>query len=116
MKTGEEQGTHSRVIIGVFHPLGEKVRDQLLALRKPTRAGGADGVNLVVPAPRVTLGQLPGPVSSKKPLGCHTNPRREAGLGCSGCSPHCPLCALGSLGTQKSWHRVQPQFQHLQSE
>lgn len=48
MKTGEEQGTHSRVIIGVFHPLGEKVRDQLLALRKPTRAGGADGVNLVV--------------------------------------------------------------------
>lgn len=110
MKTGEEQGTHSRVIIGVIHPLREKARDQLLALRKPTRAGGADGVNLVVPAPGVTLSQLPGPDSSKESLGWHTTPCREAGLGCSGCSPRCPLCALGSLGTQRSWHRAQPQF------
>lgn len=51
MNTGEEQGTHSRVIIRAIHPIGEKFRDQLLALRNPRGAGGADGVNLVVPAP-----------------------------------------------------------------
>lgn len=37
-----------RVIIGAIHPIGEKFRDQLLALRNPSGAGGADGVNLVV--------------------------------------------------------------------
>lgn len=51
MKTGEEREMHSRVITGVSHPPAEKLRGQLLALGNPTGARGADGVNLVVPAP-----------------------------------------------------------------
>lgn len=47
---------HSLIVIGVSHPLGEKVRHQRLAFLNPTGAGGADGINLVVPA-RGTLGQ-----------------------------------------------------------
>lgn len=48
---------HSRVVLGVLLPLGEQSRGQLLTLRNPVGAGGADGVNLTVPAPRVTLRQ-----------------------------------------------------------
>lgn len=120
MDTGEEHGTHSRVIVGVLHPPGEKVRDQVLALQNPTGAGSADGIYLVVPAP-VTLGQLPGPDPSKSPPADTQLQAGRLGWGAEDAAHAAlwvPLFAscLGHPGDPRGWHRVQRQLRCLDSE